>query len=77
MSERTAGQIIEGLGVTVDSLAEDAMVSDALVLMKCIDPEGAVSLFMAHSEGMSWLERLGMLRAAELMEGPSGRWETT
>ncbi len=74
---RTVGQIVEGLGVTIDTLDDDTLVSDALVLMKCVNPDGQVSLFMAHSEGMSWLERLGMLRAAELMEGPNPSWETT
>lgn len=74
---RTVGQIIEGLGVTIDTLDDEVLVNDALVLMKCVHPDGTVSLFMAQSDGQSWLERLGMLRAAELMEGPSGRWETT
>lgn len=38
----------------------------------CI-PDGQVTLLMAHSDGMSWIERLGMLRAAERIEGND--WE--
>lgn len=31
---------------------------------------------MAYSDGMSWLERIGMLRATEILERPDrGDWE--
>jgi len=43
-------------------------VSDAVVLAKCVWPDGTVSLAMAHSEGMDWIVRLGMLTAARSIE---------
>lgn len=75
MSKRsTVGQIIDGLGVKGEAIDEDSLVSDAIVLMKCIGPTGAIELRMASSQGMSALERLGMLRAAERMEGAKYSW---
>lgn len=70
---RDVGQIVNGLGISADSLAEDVLVSDAVVLMKCIHSDGTVTLFMAHSDGMSWIERLGMLTAAEKLESSDYR----
>lgn len=67
------GRIVNNLGCTAESLAEGVMVSDAVVLLKCVHPDGAVTLLMAHSDGMSWIERLGMLRAAERIEGQDYR----
>jgi len=69
---RDIGQIINGLGVTADTLADDTLVSDALVLMKCIAPDGGVTLLLAHSDGMSWIERLGMLHVAVGCETQGG-----
>lgn len=66
------GQIINNLGVTAESLADDAMVSDAVVLLKCVQPDGGVTLMLAHSDGMSWIERVGMLRIAERIESAAG-----
>lgn len=74
MTERTIGQIIEGLGVTADSLSDDALVTDAVVLLKYVNSDGEVALFLAHGEGMSWIERIGMLRAAEQLELPHRGW---
>lgn len=66
------GQILNGLGVTAESLSGDELVSDALVLMKVIAPDGSVTLLHAYSEGMSWIERLGMLHAAVAIEQQGG-----
>lgn len=35
--------------------------------------DGTVSLYTAHSEGISWIEKLGMLRAAETIENSGYR----
>jgi hypothetical protein len=58
------GAIINGLGVKAESLADDVLVSDALVLMECVHPDGSVSLLASHNEGMNWIKRLGMLHVA-------------
>ena len=67
------GQLVNNLGVTAETLTDDTLVTDALVLLKCVQPDGTVTLLMANSDGMSWIERLGMLRAAERIEGND--WE--
>lgn len=69
---RDVGQIINGLGVTAETLTDDTLVSDAIVLMKCIHPDGTVTLLLAHSDGMSWIERLGMLHVAVGCETQGG-----
>lgn len=62
------GQVVTSLGCAIDGLSDDALVSDAVVLLKCIQADGTVTLMLAHSEGMSWIERLGMLHAAVQIE---------
>lgn len=61
------GNLLDSLGVRY-APDEGELVSDALVVLKAIDPDGCVSLRLAWSDGMSWIERLGMLRAAELLD---------
>jgi len=63
------GQIIDSLGVTSSISGED-MVTDVVVLSKVVEPDGKVRLNACWSDGMSWIERLGMLHAATAMETP-------
>lgn len=65
----TLGQIIDGLGCT-PTINEGDLVADAVVVMKVIEPDGSVRLSITWSESLSWIERLGMLRAAERMDLP-------
>jgi hypothetical protein len=69
MAEQPAGPIVDGLGITAD-LDDGVLVAAAVVVIKTIDPDGHVSLSCSWGDGMSWVERLGMLRAAERMELP-------
>ena len=70
MSEhQPLGQMLDALGVT-PSPAPGEMCSDAVVVMKVVDDEGRVSMRVAWSEGMSWIERVGLLRCAERVELP-------
>lgn len=62
------GQLITNLGVSGDTIQDDVLITDAVLLLKCVHPDGSVTLFLGHSDGMSWIERLGMLRAAERIE---------
>lgn len=71
MSEPLGG-LIDSLGVK-HSPEEGEFVTDAIVILKTIDPKGRVGLRMAYSDGMSWLERIGMLRATEILERPDPR----
>lgn len=70
MSEaQPVGDLLDSLGVK-HSPNEGEIISDAVVLMKVIDADGRVSLRTAWSDGMSWIERIGMLRAAERAQLP-------
>jgi len=63
------GNLLDSLGVTWSPDHGDLPAS-AIVLLKVIDQDGDVTLRTAWSEGLSWIERLGMLHAAELTERP-------
>lgn len=63
------GPIIDGLGCD-PSLNEGDLVAAAAVVLKIIEPDGSVRLSIAWSDGLGWIERLGMLRAAEHMDLP-------
>jgi len=39
-----------------------------VVLLKIVDEDGDVSLRSCSSDGLSWIDRTGMLRAAEAQE---------
>lgn len=61
------GELIDAQGVET-TLDDDELVAGVVVLLKVVLPDGAVKLSLAWSEGMSWLERVGMLRVAEQTE---------
>jgi hypothetical protein len=65
---RTVGQIVDGLGVDSASVQPDDLVTDAVVLLKVVNSDGGVSLYTGHSDGMSWIEKIGMLTAAARIE---------
>lgn len=64
LPKRKIGDLLDSLGVLAE-LDDDDMVSDALVLLKVVDSHGAVSLCIAQSDGLSWLDQLGLLAAAD------------
>jgi hypothetical protein len=57
------------MGVTHE-LRPDDTVRGAVVLLTVEEPDGHMSLRCAWSDGMTWIERLGLLRAAERAELP-------
>jgi hypothetical protein len=65
--EKPIGDVLDGLGVTA-AIEPDALVSGAIVLLKTVLPDGTVRLSVCHSEGLSWIERAGMVRLADAME---------
>ena len=69
VQENGLGQLIDSMGVTHEDRPEE-QVCGAVVLLTVQEPDGHVSLRCAWSEGMSWVERLGLLRAAERAELP-------
>lgn len=51
-------------------LDEDTRVIDVVILMKTMDmSDGTVGFQVAQSEGLSWLEKAGMLSTADRVEG--------
>jgi len=71
-----AGPIVDGLQITFESIESDHLVADAVVIAKVIEADGSVRLACSWSDSLSWVERLGMLRAAERMSLPdSSQWE--
>ncbi|MER7155435.1 hypothetical protein [Streptomyces lydicus] len=61
---RPIGDVIDGLGITA-TVDEGELVAGAIVLIKVIDNDGDTRLSLASSDGLSWVERAGMLRVAE------------
>jgi hypothetical protein len=69
---RSIGDVLDALGIeaTFDE-AKGELAAGAIVLLKVIDEDGDVRLSMAYSDGLSWVERAGMIHIAELMEARS------
>ncbi|MFJ4637598.1 hypothetical protein ACIP69_18490 [Streptomyces hygroscopicus] len=63
MAEQKIGQLLDTLGVTAD-LDDEDMPVDAVVLLKVVRADGAVSLVKGDSESLDWISSLGMLTAA-------------
>jgi hypothetical protein len=67
---RELGQLIDELGVR-QQIDADETVCGAVVLLTVEEPDGHLSLRCAWSDGMTWIERIGLLRAAERAELPA------
>lgn len=67
MTTEPIGDLLDSLGVEHEPL-DGELVAGAVVLLKVITDDGCVTLRTAYSDGMSWLERVGMLRSAEINE---------
>lgn len=64
MSEQPIGPILDGLGTVID-LDEGDLVASAFVIAKIVESNGDVSLAIASSEGLSWIEQNGLLSSAQ------------
>lgn len=65
--EKPIGDVLNALGITA-GIEPDALVAGAVVLLKIVLPNGHVRLSLSHSDGLSWIERAGMVRIADAME---------
>jgi hypothetical protein len=65
MSERQAGPILDGLGVTLD-LDDDDLLVEVLIVGKVtrLSDGGGTSVLLAKSDGMDWVSQLGLIEAA-------------
>lgn len=64
MTAQQAGPIVDGLGITLE-LDDGDLVASAVVLAKVVTADGRTTLLIEDSEGMSWLDQLGMVAAAD------------
>jgi hypothetical protein len=71
LPKRKIGELLDSLGVLAE-LDDDDMVPAALVLLKVVDGHGGVSLCVAQSDGLSWLDQLGLLAAADAVTKQDG-----
>lgn len=63
-SEQPIGAILDGLGTTI-YLEDGDLVASAFVIAKVVEQNGEVSLALASSEGLSWIEQNGLLASAQ------------
>lgn len=68
---RPIGDVLDGLGIEA-TLDNGDLPAAAIVLLKVIQPDGSSRLSMASSDGLDWIERVGMLRVAEQLESTTG-----
>lgn len=64
MTQQQIGPVLDGLGVTID-LDEGDLVASSMVLSKVVDADGDVSLHITYSDGLSWIDQMGLLAAAQ------------
>lgn len=62
MADQPVGDILDSLGVELD-LDEGDLIASAVVLAKVIKEDGGVTLAYAHSEGICWIETVGLITA--------------
>lgn len=65
--EKPIGDLLDSLGVTA-AIEPDTLVAGAVVLLKTVLADGRVRLSLCRSEGLSWIERAGMVHLADALE---------
>ncbi|PJN24050.1 hypothetical protein [Kitasatospora sp. CB02891] len=69
-TEQAIGHVLDALNVTA-TLNEGELVAGAVVLLKVLQEDGETRLSLTYSDGLGWIERIGMLRVAELVDNGS------
>lgn len=67
MAEQPIGATLDKLGVRAD-IADDALITGAVVILRTVRADGTERLSVAPSEGLGWVARLGMLHVAQAMQ---------
>lgn len=69
MPDQKIGQLLDTLGVTAD-LDDGDMVTDALVILKVVQPDGSIAISVGASDSRDWINQRGLLHSAlELTDG--------
>lgn len=71
MADQPIGPILDGLGATID-LADGDLVASAVVVAKVVTADGTETLAVSDSEGLGWIEKLGLLAAANQLVRSGG-----
>ena len=58
---------LEALGINVDNLEPGDLIASALLLVRVIEEDGSEYVGHYSSDGLSFVEKVGMLRVAERM----------
>lgn len=75
MGEPTlAGSVVDSLGIKT-TLDDGDLVAGGCLLLKVIEPDGVTRLSVWWSDGISWLEKAGIMRIAERSESGSSSFE--
>lgn len=70
MSEALAGSVVDALGIKTN-LDDGDLVAGGVLLLKVVEADGQTRLSVWWSDGMSWLEKAGIMRIAERQESGS------
>lgn len=69
MPDQPIGQLLDTLGVTAE-LDDGDLVTDALVILKILQPDGSIALSIGATDTRDWINQTGLLRAAiDISEG--------
>lgn len=74
LDERDIAELLVGRGATID-LADGDIVTDMIVLCRVSRVDGTTSLGIAFTEGTSWLDQFGLVKAADNILS-QGDWRT-
>ena len=58
---------LEALGINIDNIEPGELIASALLLVRVIDEDGEGYIGHYSSDGLSFVEKVGMLRVAERM----------
>jgi TRAP-type mannitol/chloroaromatic compound transport system substrate-binding protein len=58
---------LEALGINIDNIEPGELIASALLLVRVIDEDGGEYVGHYSSDGLGFIEKIGMLRVAERM----------
>lgn len=66
MTDKPAAQFVDGISFDLD---DHTFITDVVIVAKTVHMDtGRIGLYLSQSDGVSWIEKIGMLRAAERIE---------
>ena len=59
--------VLQALGISIDNLGKADLIASAVLLVRVIEEDGTEFVGHYSSDGLSFVEKVGMLRVAERM----------